>query len=133
MTLESEETTPEVVKTEEVPTLAPETPAPETPAPETPAPETPVEAPKVDAKQAIETNAYVPTYKVRPEFKQALLKAIGDLPFNQIAGLVNAIDVDILDHNTLTQIVNAIGQFPYMRVESILKNVGNYVTQVMVD
>ena len=91
------------------------------------------EAPKVDATQKVETNAYVPTYKVKPEFKQALLKAIGDLPFNQIAGLVNAIDVDILDHQTLTQIVNAIGQFPYVRVEGILKNVGNLVTQVMED
>lgn len=91
------------------------------------------EAPKVDATQIVETNAYVPTYKVKPEFKQALLKAIGDLPFNQIAGLVNAIDVAILDHPTLTQIVNAIGQFPYVRVEGILKNVGNLVTQVMED
>jgi len=91
------------------------------------------EAPKVDATQKVETNAYVPTYKVKPEFKQALLKAIGDLPFNQIAGLVNAIDVDIIDHQTLTQIVNAIGQFPYIRVEGILKNVGNLVTMVMED
>jgi hypothetical protein len=89
------------------------------------------QAPQVDTTQKIETNAYVPTYKVRPEFKQALLKAIGDRPFNEIAGLINAIDVPVLDHQTLTGIVNAIGQFPYTRVESILKNVGNYVTQVI--
>lgn len=91
------------------------------------------EAPKVDATQAVETNAYVPTYKVKPEFKQAILKAIGDLPFNQIAGLINAIDVKVIDHQTLTQIVNAIGQFPYTRVEPIMKNVGNFVTQVLED
>jgi len=123
MTLESENTTPEVIKTEEAPIVVSEIPA--------------IEAstgtPKVDATQAIETNAYVPTYKVRPELKQALLKAIGDLPFNQIAGLINAVDVPVLDHNTLTQIVNAIGQFPYTRVELILKNVGNYVTQIVTD
>jgi hypothetical protein len=118
MTLESENTTQEATQ-DQAPQVAPETAV--------------TEAPQVDAAQAVETNAYVPTYKVRPEFKQALLKAIGDLPFNQIAGLVNAIDVPILDHQTLTQIVNAIGQFPYTRVETILKNVGNYVTQVMED
>jgi hypothetical protein len=121
MTLDSSENNDlEVVKTEEVPTLAPETPVTQPL----------VETPKVDAAQKIETNAYVPTYRVRPELKQALLKAIGDLPFNQIAGLVNAIDVDIIDHNTLNQIVNAIGQFPYMRVESILKNIGNYLIAI---
>jgi len=92
-----------------------------------------VAAPAVDAAQKVETNAYVPTYKVKPDFKKALLQAIGDRPFNEIAGLVNAIDVDVIDHNTLTQIVNAIGQFPYTRVEGILKNVGNLVTQVMED
>ena len=89
--------------------------------------------PQVDATQKVETNAYVPTYKIRPEFKQALLKAIGDRPFNEIAGLINAIDVPIMDHQTLTQIVNAIGQFPYTRVEHILKNVGQYVQQVIED
>ena len=39
---------------------------------------------KVDAAQQIETNAYVPTYKVKPEFKQAVLHAIGDRPFNEM-------------------------------------------------
>jgi hypothetical protein len=92
-----------------------------------------LEVPKVDAAQKVETNAYVPTYKVKPEFKKALLQAIGDLPFNQIAALVNAIDVEVLDHQSLTQIVNGIGQFPYVRVEGIIKNIGNYVTQVMED
>lgn len=110
---------------------APVEKAPKAEAPKVEAPK--VEAPKLDAGQAVETNAYVPTYKVRPEFKQALLKAIGDLPFNQIAALINAVDVPVLDHQTLTQIVNTIGQFPYMRVETILKNVGNYVTQVIED
>ena len=90
-------------------------------------------SPETNPTQAVETNAYVPTYKIKPEFKPALLKAIGDLPFNQIAGLINAIDVPVIDHQTLTQIVNAIGQFPFTRVESLMKNVGNYVTQVIED
>lgn len=87
----------------------------------------------INSAQPIETNAYVPTYKVRPEFKQAILKAIGDRPFNEIAGLINAIDVETIDHQTLSGIVNAIGQFPYVRVESIIKNVGNFVTQIIPD
>lgn len=88
---------------------------------------------KVDAAQQIETNAYVPTYKVKPEFKQAVLHAIGDRPFNEIAGLINAINVPTIDHNTLTQIVNAIGQFPYMRVEKLLTNMNNFVEQEIID
>jgi len=98
---------------------------------EQPAP--PAEAPKVDATQKVETNAYVPTYKIKPEFKKALLQAIGDRPFNEIAGLVNAVDVEVMDHQTLTQIMNAIGQFPYMRVEALMKGVGNFVQQIIED
>ena len=93
----------------------------------------PQDSKPVDPTQKIETNAYVPTYKVKPELKQAILKAIGDRPFNEIAGLINAIDVPVIDHQTLTQIVNALGQFPYVRVESIIKNVGNYVQQIIED
>ena len=89
--------------------------------------------PAVDATQKVETNAYVPTYKIKPEFKKALLQAIGDRPFNEIAGLINAIDVEVIDHQTLTQIVNAIGQFPFVKVENLMKNVGNYVQQVIED
>lgn len=89
------------------------------------------EAPKVDSTQKVETNTYVPTYKIKPEFKKELLKAIGDRPFNEIAGLINAVDVPVMDHQTLTQIVNAIGQFPYMRVELLMKNISNLVEQVI--
>jgi len=95
---------------------------------------TPAASPaSVDATQKVETNAYVPTYKIKPDFKKALLQAIGDRPFNEIAGLINAIDVEVIDHQTLTQIVNAIGQFPYTKVETLMKNVGNYVQQVISD
>jgi hypothetical protein len=87
--------------------------------------------PKVDATQKVETNAYVPTYKIKPEFKKALLQAVGDRPFNEIAGLINAIDVEVMDHQTLTQIVNAIGQFPFVRVEGLMKNISNYVQQII--
>jgi len=85
----------------------------------------------VDATQQVEQDAYVPTYKVKPEFKQALLQAIGDQPFNNIAGLINAINVEVMDHNTLDQVIKAIGQFPYVRVEKILTNINSYVEQVV--
>jgi hypothetical protein len=90
-------------------------------------------APVVDPNQKVETNAYVPTYRIKPEFKKAVLQAIGDRPFNEIGGLINAIDVEVMDHQTLTQIVNAIGQFPYVRVENLMKNISNYVQQVIED
>ena len=92
-----------------------------------------VTAPPVDAAQKVETNAYVPTYKIKPEFKKVLLGAIGDLPFNQIAGLIQAIDVEVIDHQTLTQIINAIGQFPFTRVENLMKNINTLVEQVIED
>jgi hypothetical protein len=91
------------------------------------------ETPAVNAAQVVEQNAYVPTYKVKPEFKQALLQSIGDRPFNEIAGLVNAINVEIIDHNTLTQIINVIGNFPYVRVEKLLTNINTFVEQVIED
>lgn len=87
----------------------------------------------VDPKQAIDTNAYVPVYKIRPEFKKALLQSVGDLPFNQIAGLIQAIEVEVMDHQTLTQVVNAIGQFPFVRVENLMKNINTYVEQKLDD
>lgn len=81
--------------------------------------------------QEIETDAYVPTYKVKPELKQSILKAIGDRPFNEIAGLINAINVKVMDHNTLTQVINVIGQFPFVKVEGLLAEINNLVEQVM--
>ena len=89
--------------------------------------------PKVDATQKVETNAYVPTYKIKPEFKKMLLQSIGDRPFNEIAGLIQAIDVEVMDHQTLTQVVNAIGQFPFVRVENLMKNISNLVEQRIED
>lgn len=91
------------------------------------------QAPKVDATQAVETKAYVPTYRLKPEFKAAVLKAIGQYPFNQIAGIMNAIQVDVVDHNTFQQIVNVLGNFPYQQVAGILQNVNSYVEQVVED
>jgi hypothetical protein len=83
----------------------------------------------IDPTQKIEQNAYIPTYKIKPDFKKALLQAIGDRPFNEIAGLIQAIDVEVMDHQTLTQIVNAIGQFPFIKVEQLMKNINNYIEQ----
>ena len=91
------------------------------------------EAPQAQPNQQVETQDYVPSYKVKPEFKQAILQAIGDAPFNQIAGIVNAVNVDTLDHNTLTQIVNALGNFPYVKVADLLTNVNSYIEQNIED
>ena len=90
-----------------------------------------VEETAVDATQEIEQDSYVPTYKVKPELKQAVLQAIGDRPFNEIAGLINAINVPVMDHNTLTQVINVIGNFPYLKVEKLLQNVNSFVEQVI--
>jgi len=102
-------------------------------APQAAAPAAPPAAPAVDATQQVETNAYVPTYKVKPEFKDAVLKAIGRHPFNQIAGIVNAINVEVMDHNSLTQVINVLGNFPYTDVAGILTNVNAFVEQVVED
>jgi hypothetical protein len=93
---------------------------------------TPVaEQPKVDATQVVEQNAYVPTYKIKPEFKQAVLQCIGDRPFNEIAGLIQAINVETMDHTTLTQVINAMGQFPFIRVEKFMQSINTYVEQII--
>lgn len=89
--------------------------------------------PVVDSAQSVETNAYVPTYRIKPDLKKALVQCIGDLPFNQIAGIINAVDVEIMDHQTLTQVVNGIGQFPFVRIEKLMKNINSYVEQVIQD
>lgn len=94
---------------------------------------TPAMATPVDAAQVVETNAYVPTYRVKPEFKDAVLKAIGRHPFNQIAGIMNAINVEVIDHNSLTQVINVLGNFPYTEVAGILTNVNAYVEQIVAD
>ena len=90
-------------------------------------------APQVDPNQEVETDAYVPTYKVKPELKQAILKAIGKYPFNQIAGIMNAVNVEVMDHNTLTQIINVLGNFPYQDVSGLLATINDYVEMVVED
>ena len=89
------------------------------------------QGPNVDPNQNVETDAYVPTYKVKPEFKQAVLKAVGKHPFNQISSIMNAINVEVMDHNTLTQVINVLGNFPYIEIAPILGNISNYVEQVV--
>lgn len=86
---------------------------------------------QVDSTQQVETKAYVPTYKIRPELKQAVLKAIGKYPFNQIASIMNAINVEVMDHNTLTNVINVLGNFPYQDVAPLLSNINDYIEQVV--
>lgn len=87
----------------------------------------------VDPNQNVETNAYVPTYKVKPEFKKDVLNAIGDRPFNEIAKLIDALDTKEIDHNTLDQVIKALGQFSYNRVVGIIHNVNSYIEQKVDD
>jgi len=93
----------------------------------------PVQEPQVDATQKVETDAYVPKYKVKPEFKQALIKAIGKYPFNQTAQIFQAVDVEFIDHNQLNQVVNVLGNFPYQDVAPLMSRVTDYVEQVVED
>jgi len=86
---------------------------------------------QVDSAQQVETKAYVPTYKIRPELKQAVLKAIGKYPFNQIASIMNAINVEVMDHNTLTNVINVLGNFPYQDVAPLLSNINNFIEQIV--
>ncbi|HPI82011.1 MAG TPA: hypothetical protein PK122_02155 [Candidatus Paceibacterota bacterium] len=86
---------------------------------------------QVDSTQQVETKAYVPTYKIRPELKQAVLKAIGKYPFNQIASIMNAINVEVMDHNTLTNVINVLGNFPYQDVAPLLSNINDFIEQVV--
>jgi len=88
---------------------------------------------KVDSNQKVETDAYVPTYKIKPELKSAVLKAIGKYPFNQIAGIMNAINVEVMDHNTLTNVINVLGNFPYQDVSGLLSSINDFVEQVIED
>lgn len=88
-----------------------------------------VETKPVDPTQKVETNAYVPTYKVRPELKVAVMKAIGKYPFNQIASIMNAVNVEVIDHHTLTNIINVIGNFPYQDVSGLLSSINDYIEQ----
>jgi hypothetical protein len=89
--------------------------------------------PEVNKNQEVETNAYVPTYKIKPEFKQAVLNAIGDRPFNEIAGIMNAIDVEQMDHPTLTQVLNVLGQFPFIRVQPVMSRISELVEQEILE
>lgn len=91
------------------------------------------EAPAVDPNQAVETDAYVPTYKVKPELKTAVLKAIGKYPFNQIASIMAAINVEVMDHNTLNQVINVLGNFPYQDVSGLLNTIKDYVEMIVED
>jgi hypothetical protein len=43
---------------------------------------------------------------------------------------MQAIKVDTMDHNTLTQIMNAIGAFPYENVAGVLTNVNNFIEMI---
>jgi hypothetical protein len=85
----------------------------------------------VDVTQQVETNAYVPTYRVLPKFKQELMRIVGKYPYNQIAGIMGAINVEVMDHNTLTQIINVLGNFPFEQIQPFLDHINEYVEQVI--
>lgn len=90
-------------------------------------------APLVDATQPVETDAYVPTYKVRPELKPSVLKAIGKYPFNQIASIMNAVNVEVMDHNSLNQVINVLGNFPYQDVAGLIAAMPDLIELIVED
>ena len=81
----------------------------------------------VNPAQKIEQEAYVPTYRIKPEFQKAVLGAIGKFPFNQIQAIMAAVNVEKMDHNQLTQIMNAIGSMPYENVAGFMATVNQYI------
>lgn len=85
---------------------------------------------EVDSTQKVETKAYVPTYKIHPELKGAVMKAIGKYPFNQIASIMNAVNVEVMDHTTLTNVINVLGNFPYQDVSPLLSTINDYIEQI---
>lgn len=88
------------------------------------------QTPTLDPNQKIDTNAYVPTYTVRqPEFKEAVEKVIATFPYNQVKGLITLADVEVIDQNRLTNLMNALSQLPYQLVSPLLENVRDYITQ----
>ncbi len=87
----------------------------------------------VDPTQKVEVNAYVPTYKVLPKFKQELMRIVGKYPYNQIAGIMSAVNVEVMDHNTLTQIINVLGNFPFAEINPFLEHINDFVEQIIED
>ena len=82
----------------------------------------------IDPTQQVQTEAYVPTYVIKqPEFTQAVLGAIGKYPFNQIQAVMNAVKVEKIDHNQLTQVMNALGSFPYQDIADLMANVNQFL------
>ena len=82
---------------------------------------------QIDAGQQLQTESYVPTYTIKPEFQKAVLAAIGKYPFNQIQQVMTAVKVNKMDHNQLTQIMNALGGFPYQDIAGLMETVNNYL------
>ena len=87
--------------------------------------------PAVDKTQEVKTQEYVPKYKLKPQFKSDVLKAIGKHPYNQIAGIMNAVNTESMDHNVLQNVLNALGSFPFIDVAQILQSVNSYVEPIM--
>jgi hypothetical protein len=85
----------------------------------------------INPNQKIETKNYVPTYRLKPQFKIEVLKALGQYPFNQIKSIIDAISVDVIDHNTFQQVVNTLGNFPYIQISGILLKINDYVEQII--
>ena len=46
---------------------------------------------------------------------------------------MNAINVEVMDHNTLTQVINVLGNFPYQDVSGLLGTINDYVEMIVED
>lgn len=84
-----------------------------------------------DTASEIKTAAYGQSFKLKPSFKAELLKSIGEYPFNSIAGIINAADAPVVDEQTLNQIMSAVGQFPYIKVEQFIRTVNEHIEPII--
>jgi hypothetical protein len=67
-------------------------------------------------------------YTIKPEFKQELIKCIGDYPFSQINELMNKVEPHTINNEELKQIINVIAGAPYIRVSEFMNHINEYVT-----
>ena len=77
----------------------------------------------------METESFdiVPVYKLNPKLKKDLLRVLGNYPYNSIAGLMFALDVEEVDYETLQKILNSLGALPYVLVQDVLLHMERYL------
>jgi hypothetical protein len=68
-------------------------------------------------------------YKITSEFKAKLTECIGNIPYNQIKPLMDAIDVEEMPESKLRKIMETLGQLPYGMIVHFMNNVFFYLQE----